>query len=131
MLSIDTPRFIKVQPLYERFVTNTHPIDRCKVYLMTRKFLFRSKVLPSCVVHCCNNWWRSPNFMYSTMTESGSSRVHTPRTRTMFASFSRDIIFTSLLKSALQIKRYLGYNDTSFLASYRIQYYWLLIFLLF
>lgn len=48
------------------------------------------------------NWFRSPYFMYSTIIHRGSSRVHTPSTRTMFGSFSWDIILISLLKSALK-----------------------------
>ena len=51
---------------------------------------------------CCRNWFRSPNFMYSTMTQSGSSWVHTPITRTMLGSFRRDMILTSLWKSPLE-----------------------------
>ena len=50
----------------------------------------------------CRNWLRSPYFMYSTMTQRGSSRVHTPRTRTMLGSFNRAMICTSLWKSLLE-----------------------------
>ncbi len=50
----------------------------------------------------CMNWWRSPNFMYSTTTHSGSSWVQTPNTRTMFGSFNRAMILTSFWKSALK-----------------------------
>ena len=51
---------------------------------------------------CLMNWFRSPYFMYSTITHRGSSCVHTPSTRTMLGSLSRAIIFTSLWKSTLE-----------------------------
>jgi len=48
---------------------------------------------------------RSPYFMYSTIIHMGSSRVHTPITRTMFGSFSMDMTFISRWKSDLKRTR--------------------------
>lgn len=96
-------------------INQTHTVLRPRQRLLSIKRFFMPYL--SCLVAplrfvvvqsgtCdCRNWFKSPNFMYSTRTHHGVSTVTIPSTRTMLGSFSWDMICTSFWKSRLHEKR--------------------------